>query len=258
MWRWRSNSLTFRLTGTLIVALVLLLALTAVVQVALQERYAVRLRAHQRPRDVRDALRRPAHRDARQRPRGPARLRPHHQRARPQRPGADLQQGGRDRLLLRRPRGRHAPRPPLGGVLQVPPGRQADREAPAGRPNPVLRGRRRAGARRDPPDRERARPASTRPATPIPPSKRLLGVLDVTLLLPRIEQARRQTAVLMVGAIGAALLLVVGVMVLVVRRSVHRPIRVSDPHARRARAAVTTRPATRTARSRSSRTSATR
>src|SRR5512136_1290389 len=40
MWRWRTNSLTFRLTGTLIVALALLLALTAVVQVGLQERYA--------------------------------------------------------------------------------------------------------------------------------------------------------------------------------------------------------------------------
>ena len=40
MWRWRSNSLTFRLTGTLIVALALLLALTATVQVGLQERYA--------------------------------------------------------------------------------------------------------------------------------------------------------------------------------------------------------------------------
>ena len=58
-----------------------------------------------------------------------------------------------------------------------------------------------------------------------PASKRLLGVLDVTLLLPRVEQARRQTAMLMVGATGGALLLVVGVMVLVVRRSVHRPIR---------------------------------
>src|SRR3972149_8729013 len=36
----RFNSLTFRLTGTLIVALVLLLALSVVVQVGLQEAYA--------------------------------------------------------------------------------------------------------------------------------------------------------------------------------------------------------------------------
>ncbi len=57
-----------------------------------------------------------------------------------------------------------------------------------------------------------------------PPDKRLLGVLDVAMLMKPMEGARRQTAFLMVSATGGALLLIAGVVVTVVRRSVHRPV----------------------------------
>jgi two-component system NtrC family sensor kinase len=58
-----------------------------------------------------------------------------------------------------------------------------------------------------------------------PPSKRLLGVLDVTLALTQGEQARRQTALLMVATVVGVMLIIAGVVVTVVRRAVHRPIR---------------------------------
>ena len=130
MWRWRFNSLTFRLTGTLIVALVLLLALTAVVQVGLQERYAreaARINGLAMSETLYGALHTAMLNNDREGLHASVRTISEHD---PQRAGAHLQQGGADRLLLRRARGRHAPRPPLGGVLQVSPGRQADREAP--------------------------------------------------------------------------------------------------------------------------------
>jgi len=40
MWRWRRNSLTFRLTGTLMIALALLFLASAMVQLGMQDRYA--------------------------------------------------------------------------------------------------------------------------------------------------------------------------------------------------------------------------
>ena len=58
-----------------------------------------------------------------------------------------------------------------------------------------------------------------------PAEKRLLGVLDVTIGLRQLQQTKRRTAVLMVGTTALALLLVVGVVVGVVRRNVNRPIR---------------------------------
>ncbi len=58
-----------------------------------------------------------------------------------------------------------------------------------------------------------------------PASKQLLGVLDVTLALPRLEEVRRQTQLLMAGTAAITLLLVAATVLLVVRRNVHRPIR---------------------------------
>ena len=57
------------------------------------------------------------------------------------------------------------------------------------------------------------------------PEKRLLGVLDVTITLPRVQLLQRQTTALMVVTTALAMLLVVGMALSVVRRSVDRPIR---------------------------------
>jgi two-component system NtrC family sensor kinase len=58
-----------------------------------------------------------------------------------------------------------------------------------------------------------------------PPERRLLGVLDVTFSLTQVELARRQTALLMVATLAGVMLLTVAVVVTVVRRAVRRPIR---------------------------------
>lgn len=58
-----------------------------------------------------------------------------------------------------------------------------------------------------------------------PPEKRLLGVVDVSIQMVRQEQVRRQTMALMAVTGVATLLLVAAVVVLVVRRAVHRPVR---------------------------------
>jgi two-component system NtrC family sensor kinase len=62
-----------------------------------------------------------------------------------------------------------------------------------------------------------------------PSEKQLLGVLDVTLLLGSASQMQHQTASLMLGTIGGVLILVVAVVVGVLNRTVRRPItRLSD------------------------------
>lgn len=57
-----------------------------------------------------------------------------------------------------------------------------------------------------------------------PPDRRLLGVLDVGLALTHMKANQQQTAVFMVLVTALALSVVVGVVVSVVHRSVHRPI----------------------------------
>ena len=224
MWRWRSNSLTVRLTGTLIVALVLLLALTAVVQVGLQERYArgaARINGLAMSETLYGALhtamlnndREGLHASVRTiSERDPAvRVRIFNKEGQIVF-SSDAHEVG-TRLDPRSEacfKCHQADRP----IEKLPPGDRTRSFAVGGVPAlGVIR----------PIENEPSCVAGSCHAHPV--SKSLLGVLDVTLLLPRIEQARRQTAMLMVGAIGGALLLVVGVMVLVVRRSVHRPIR---------------------------------
>lgn len=58
-----------------------------------------------------------------------------------------------------------------------------------------------------------------------PQDRRLLGVLDVTLALTTVKAYQQQTAVFMVLVTGLALFSVTAVVVTVVHRSVHRPIR---------------------------------
>jgi two-component system NtrC family sensor kinase len=58
-----------------------------------------------------------------------------------------------------------------------------------------------------------------------PPEKRLLGVVDVSIQLTKHETVRRQTTLLMAVTGLATLVLVAVVVILVVRRNVHRPVR---------------------------------
>lgn len=58
-----------------------------------------------------------------------------------------------------------------------------------------------------------------------PREKRLLGVLDVTMVMSSAENLRRQILAWAVAATGGAILLVVGGVLLVVGGSVHRPVR---------------------------------
>jgi len=58
-----------------------------------------------------------------------------------------------------------------------------------------------------------------------PREKRLLGVLDVTMVMSSAEDLRRQILAWAMAATGGAILLVVGGVLLVVGGSVHRPVR---------------------------------
>ncbi len=224
MWRWRSNSLTFHLTGTLIVALALLLALTAVVQVGLQERYAreaARINGLAMSETLygalhtamlnndRDGLHASVHTISERDPN--VRVRIFNKEGEIVFSSEKSDIGERLDPRSEACFGCHqADRP----IEKLPPGDRTRSFKLAGVPAlGVIR----------PIENEPACASASCHAHPA--SKRLLGVLDVTLLLTRVEEARRETAMLMVGATGGALLLVVGVMMLVVGRSVHRPIK---------------------------------
>jgi two-component system NtrC family sensor kinase len=224
MWRWRSNSLTFRLTGTLIITLVLLLALTAVVQVGLQERYtreAARINGLAMSETLYGALHTAMLSNDREgllasvraiTERDPAvRVRIFNKEGQigfssePREVGTRLDPGSEACFKC------HQAGEPIS---RLPPGDRTRSFTLAGVPALGV-----------------IRPIENEPACANaschahPASKQLLGVLDVTLLLTRLEAARRQTTLLMIGATGGVLLLVVGVVLVVVRRSVHRPIR---------------------------------
>jgi len=224
MWRWRSNSLTFRLTGTLIVALALLLALTAIVQVGLQERYA---QASARSSGLavsetlygalhsamlnndREGLLAAARTIGERSPN--VRLRVFNKDGR-----IDFSSDASEIGKRLDPRSEacfkchQADRP----IAKLPPGDRTRSFEVGGVPAlGVIR----------PIENEAACASAACHAHPA--SKRLLGVLDVTLVLTQLEHDRRETAWLMVGAFVGVLLLVVGVVLVVVHRSVHRPIR---------------------------------
>ncbi len=224
MWRWRSNSLTFRLTGTLIVALALLLALTALVQVGLQGRYA-QASARTSGLAVSETLYGALH-------------------------TAMLNNDRAGLLAAARTIGERSPNVRLRifnkdgridfssdtteiGTRLDPRSEACFKCHQADRPIEKL----------PPGDRTRMfsvggvpalgviRPIENEPACAAagchahPADKRLLGVLDVTLVLTQLEHDRRETAWSMIGAALGVLLLVVGVVLVVVQRSVHRPIR---------------------------------
>ncbi len=224
MWRWRSNSLTFRLTGTLIVSLALLLALTEVVQVSLQERYA---EASARTSGLavsetlfgalhtamlnndREGLLAAAHTIGERSP--TVRVRIFNKDGRIDFSSDAAEVGTRldprseacfkchqaDRPIEKLPPGDRTRLFKVGGVTAL----------------GVIR----------PIENEPA--CASAPCHAHPAEKRLLGVLDVTLLLTQLEHDRRETAWLMIGASLGVLVLVVSVVIVVVRRSVHRPIK---------------------------------
>ena len=224
MWRWRSNSLTFRLTGTLIVALALLLALTAIVQVGLQGRYA---RASARTSGLavsetlygalhtamlnndRDGLLAAARTIGERSPN--VRLRIFNKDGR-----IDFSSDASEIGTRLDPRSEacfkchQADRP----IEKLPPGDRTRMFEVGGVPALGV-----------------IRPIENEPACASaachahPAAKRLLGVLDVTLVLTQLEHDRRETVWSMIGASLGVLLLVVGVVLFVVHRSVHRPIR---------------------------------
>ncbi len=224
MWRWRSNSLTFRLTGTLIVALALLLALTAIVQVGLQERYA---QATARTSGLavsetlygalhtamlnndRDGLLAAARTIGERSPN--VRLRIFNKDGRIDFSSETAEIGTRlDPRSEACFKCHQADRP----IEKLPPGDRTRLFEVAGVPALGV-----------------IRPIENEPACASaschahPPEKRLLGVLDVTLVLKQLEHDRRETAWLMVGTLLAVLGLVVSAVIIVVQRSVHRPIR---------------------------------
>ncbi len=224
MWRWRSNSLTFRLTGTLIVALALLLALAGVIQVGLQERFARgstrlnglamsetlygALHSHMLHND-RDGLHAMVHSIAERSPN--VRVRIFNKegvivfssdagevgRRLDPRSEACFKCHAAGRPIERLPAGERTRSFTVGGVPALGVIRPIENE-------PACSG------------------ASCHAHNP---GKRLLGVLDVTELMTPIESERRLTTWLMAGVSVGAFLLVVAVVVVVVRSAVHRPIR---------------------------------
>ncbi len=224
VWRWRFNSLTFRLTGTLIVALALLLALTAVVQVGLQERCAreaARINALAMSETLYGALHTAMLNNDREGLHAAVRNITEHD------PNVRLRIFNKEGIIVFSSEPRElgtrldmrseacfrchlADRP----IAKLPPGDRTRSFSVGGVPamGVIL-------------------PIANEPACANagchahPASKSLLGVLDVTLFVSQLEEARRQTTLLMLGTTGGVLLLVVGVVLLVVRGSVHRPIR---------------------------------
>jgi two-component system, NtrC family, sensor kinase len=222
--RTRFNSLTFRLTGTLIITLALLLALTTAVQVTLQERYASQA-AGINGLLYSETLFAALHGGmlANDRAGLDTAVASITQRA----PGVRVRMFNKDGLIVFSssqsevgtrvdPRSEacfkcHAADKP---IEKLPPGDRTRRFTLAGvMAMGVIR----------PIDNEPV--CATASCHAHPPEKRLLGVLDVTISLSRMEETKRQTTLLMVGTTGLALALVVGVVLTVIRRTVNRPIR---------------------------------
>jgi two-component system NtrC family sensor kinase len=223
MWRLRLNSLSFRLTGTLIVTLMLLLAVTAVVQAGLQERCAretARVNGLAMAETLYGALHTAMLNNDREGLHASVRLISEHD------PDVRVRIFNKDGIIVfssethevgmrvdRRSEACfkcHQGDRPVG---KLPPGDRTRTFTLAGAPAlgvilPI----------------ENEPSCSTASCHAHPASKQLLGVLDVTLLLSRLESARQQTTSLMTAATGGALLLVFGVVLVVVRGSVHRPI----------------------------------
>ena len=222
--RIRLDSLTFRLTGTLIIALALLLGLTTVVQVSLQERYASRIAGINGllySETIFAALHGTMLANDREG------LHNAIESVTVRAPSVRVRLFNKDGLIVFSSyehevgtvvdtrseecfKCHAADRP----IEKLPPGDRTRRFTLAGVPAMGV-----------------IRPIENEPVCSNaachahPAEKRLLGVLDVTIGLSRLQETKRQTAALMVGTTALALLLVVGVVVGVVRRNVNRPIR---------------------------------
>jgi two-component system, NtrC family, sensor kinase len=224
MWRWRSNSLTVRLTGTLIVALGLLLLLNAVIQLGLQERYArsaATLNGLAMSETLYGSLHSAMLANDREGLHATVRSiaeRSPNVRVRVLNKEGEIVFSSDSREIGQRldPRSEacfkchQADRP----IEKLPPGDRTRSFSLAGSPALGV-----------------IKPIENEPACynaachAHSPAKRLLGVLDVVLLMTQVDEARHQTSLLMATTAGIALLLVAGVVVTVVRRAVHRPIR---------------------------------
>jgi two-component system NtrC family sensor kinase len=224
MVRIRLDSLTFRLTGTLIIALALLLALTTAVQVSLQERYASRIAGINGllySETLFAALHGAMLANDRQG------LHNAVESITVRSPNVRVRLFNKDGLIVFSSYDHevgtsvdtrseacfkcHAADRP---IEKLPPGDRTRRFTLAGLPAMGV-----------------IRPIENEPVCATaachahPPEKRLLGVLDVSIGLRQLQETKRQTALLMVGSTALALALVVGVVVGVVRRNVNRPIR---------------------------------
>ena len=226
--RIRLDSLTFRLTGTLIIALALLLALTTAVQVSLQERYASRI-AGINGLLYSETLFAALHGAMLANDREG--LHNAVESVTVRAPSVRVRLFNKDGLIVFSSYDHevgttvdtrseacfkcHAAGRP---IEKLPPGDRTRRFTLAGVPAMGV-----------------IRPIENEPVCATaachahPAEKRLLGVLDVTIGLRQLQETKRQTAVLMVGTTALALALVVGVVVGVVRRNVNRPIRSLTP-----------------------------
>lgn len=220
MWRWRTNSLTFRLTGTLLGALVVLLTLAAVVQLSLQERFA-RGWAAMSGLALAETLYGALHTSmlANDREGMHATVRAIGEKS----PTVQVRIFNKEGDIAFSSRQEEVGK-------RVPPGSegcvQCHREGqPTVSTGDVTRafvrdGRQVLGIIK-PIVNE---PSCTATCHAHPPAKRLLGMLDVTVTLGKAAEARRQTTWLMLAATLGALLLVTGVVLTVVRYAVHEPI----------------------------------
>ncbi len=224
MWRWRKNSLTVRLTGTLILSLALLLAVTAVVLVTLQKRLAqgyARINGLTLSETLYAAL--------------------HSTMLANDRAGLHAsvrsitERSGNLRIRILNKEGDivFSSSPAEVGKRLDPRSEACYGCHAAGKPMERLRAgdRTRTFTMDGTPALGIIKPIENEPACSRgachahPPEKRLLGVLDVTLTLTQVERAQTQTALLMVAVFLGVMLLIIGVVVAVVRGAVHRPVR---------------------------------
>ncbi|MFH1176582.1 MAG: ATP-binding protein [Acidobacteriota bacterium] len=220
----RLNSLAFRLTGTLILVVALLLAVTAAVQVTLQERYAQRSAAISGElfsetlygalhtamlANDREGLHATIEAITEKSP--GVRVRVFNKEGRIVYSSSGQEVGQRVDTRSEACTSCHDADRPLE---KLPPGERTRSFVLAGVPalgiiKPI----------------ENEASCASAACHAHPAERRLLGVLDVTITLPQLARAQRETALLTFGAAGLALFLILGVVIAVLRRAVHVPIR---------------------------------
>lgn len=221
-WRWL-NSLTFRLTGTLILAVILVFSLTAALQLMLQQRFGrtcAQVNGLALTEGLFGALHSTMLANRRDELRESLRKIQEHApnlRIRIFDKEGEITVSSEPREIGRRLdpehelcRQCHTQRPPK---VKLPPGQRTrelrvDGHTALGVLRPITNEPSCSGG-----------PCHAHPA-----EQRLLGLLDTTLVLTPAEQALRQTRTLMLVASTTALFIVIGVVVLLIRREVRRPV----------------------------------